>query len=384
MVTCPESHRRSGVEPSEVFHFRAATFGEPRPWREELTQVQYPLPLGRGTFILLIGTEAVRKINIMPIPLGIIGCGTHAQHHAEHYKEHFFTLNAWDPDVSAAEKIPSAKKAKTCEELLADKEVQAVLISSPDKFHLTQIEMALAAGKHVFCEKPLLVPGEELCRLENAFALAHENGLVLTTCHPRRYDKPALWLLEKLRAEHAGLRQRFGAVLGFAFDFSYHKPSKDWKHGRSLLLDHINHEIDLMNFLFGVKGFDAWKLHDSFDHYEVVGRRDDDITFRLQGTRRLNVKKYPEWCRVRFERGEVSLDMMLGIAYLIDHDRMATKVISEIVTDYDGRLERVMGDFAGQIHKTSLGYLSVPEMMMNTEAGITLQQNGIQHICVRY
>ena len=43
-----------------------------------------------------------------------------------------------------------------------------------------------------------------------------------------------------------------------------------------------------------------------------------------------------------------------------------------------------MGDFAGQIHKTSLGYLSVPEMMMNTEAGITLQQNGIQHICVRY
>jgi predicted dehydrogenase len=41
------------------------------------------------------------------------------------------------------------------ESLLADEEVQAVHLTSPNRFHLTQVLAALKAGKHVVCEKPL-------------------------------------------------------------------------------------------------------------------------------------------------------------------------------------------------------------------------------------
>jgi predicted dehydrogenase len=311
--------------------------------------------------------------------IGLIGCGTHAQHHAKHYSDHFSTYGVWDPDPAAIEKF-EGKKYDTLEDLLAEQKIDAVMICSPDEYHLTQIEMALAAGKHVFCEKPLLVPGQDMARLEAAFELAAQKRRVLTSCHPRRYDCPIWWLDEHIKPR---FYVRFGKVVSFDFDFSYHAPSNEWKQARSLLLDHVNHEVDLMNYLFGIQGFEAWKLHDGFDHYDMVGKRDDGITFRFRGTRRLKEHVYPEWCRVRFERGEVVLDMMMGVAYIIDHNKKTTKTVRNLAIDYEGRLEKVTADFAGQITGRRLGYLTRAEMLMNTEAGIVLQNEGVQRINVR-
>jgi predicted dehydrogenase len=44
------------------------------------------------------------------------------------------------------------------EELLADKEVRVVHITSPNRVHFAQASAALRAGKHVMCEKPLASP----------------------------------------------------------------------------------------------------------------------------------------------------------------------------------------------------------------------------------
>lgn len=321
-------------------------------------------------------------------PIGIIGCGGHAQHHAENHGHKFMVATVWDPDPEMAARIPSIiGPAATLEDLLACEHITAVMICSPDEYHLTQIEQALAAGKHVFCEKPLLVPGEPLERLVRAFDLAREKKLVVTSCHPRRYDKPIWWLWDRIdpRSQNPELLLRFGRVMSFSFDFSYHRPSHEWKHSRSLLLDHLNHEVDLMNMLFGIQGFDAWKLHDGPDHYAVVGKRDDGIAFHFQGTRRLEQSVYPEWCRVRFERGEVTLDMRSGVASIFDHETGETETVSGsgLKTDYSGRLERVMYDFVREIDGDSSGYLKRPEMLMNTEVGIVLQQDGPQRINVR-
>jgi predicted dehydrogenase len=321
------------------------------------------------------------------VSIGIIGCGTHAQHHANHCGETAVVCGVWDPDPKAMDAIRGAHQFPTIEALLAEEILTAVMICSPDEYHLTQIEMALAAGKHVFCEKPLLVPGEAIERLEAAFDLAKEKGLVMTSCHPRRYDRPFWWLRDEIAPDRnkPGFPIRFGKVVSFDFDFSYHEPSNQWKHTRSLLLDHLNHEVDLMNCLFGIQGFEAWKLHDGFDHYDVVGKRDDGITFHLRGTRRLKAHIYPEWCRVRFERGEVVLDMMMGVAHVSDHDNKTVETIGNLAIDYDGRLRKVMNDFADcQIQWEQTGYLSRAEMLMNTECGIVLaEKDGIQRIDVR-
>src|SRR6185295_3406992 len=47
------------------------------------------------------------------------------------------------------------------EEMLADRQVEAVIIAVADQFHVPLSLQAIAAGKHVFVEKPLGVSIEE-------------------------------------------------------------------------------------------------------------------------------------------------------------------------------------------------------------------------------
>jgi len=303
------------------------------------------------------------------IKLGIIGCGRHAQHHAEHLGSSAVIHGVWDPSEEAMSHIECAVKYHTLGALLADSAIEGVLICSPDNQHISQIEAAIYAHKHVFCEKPLLTPGDNIERLETILEVAKAHGLALTSCHPRRFDRPVIWLKKNM----ADLIERFGIVVSFDFDFSYHAPRNAWKHTRSLLLDHLNHEVDLMNFLFGVEGFRAWRRNDGFDHYDVVGQRAGGITFNFRGTRHLNEHVYPEWCRIRFERGEVVLDMMQGVATIHDHGNKKVETIENLSVDYDGRLRGVMTNFVEeQILGGKTGYLTPAEMLMNTEAGIIL------------
>jgi predicted dehydrogenase len=58
------------------------------------------------------------------------------------------------------------------EELLADADVDAVYIALPNSLHATWIVRAAEAGKHVLCEKPLVITGEELDRVEAAVGAA--------------------------------------------------------------------------------------------------------------------------------------------------------------------------------------------------------------------
>ncbi|MFM8393419.1 MAG: Gfo/Idh/MocA family protein, partial [Acidobacteriota bacterium] len=64
------------------------------------------------------------------------------------------------------------------EEALGRRDVDAVLIASPDHLHLTQTEAALAAGKHVYLEKPTTHHFEEAARFS---AAATKSGRVVQT-----------------------------------------------------------------------------------------------------------------------------------------------------------------------------------------------------------
>ncbi len=320
------------------------------------------------------------------VGLGFIGFGGHAQHHAAHLGQMGVMAGVWDPNEALLNTVPPHFRFESIEALLAAEYIDAVVICSPDEFHLEQMEMALRAGKHVFCEKPLIVPGQPIERLIGAFELAKEKNLVITSCHPRRYDRPFLWLLDKVspKADNPELLHRFGQPISVDYDFSYHKPSSEWKHGRSLMLDHLNHEVDIVNCLFGIQSFSAMKLTDSHDYYHVIGQRDDGIIFRFMGTRALEAHSYHEWCRVRFARGEVEMDMMRGVARVVDHESSTVEEIPELGIDYDSRLTKIMNDFTDcQIIWEQSGYLKPQEMLMNAEVGIVLANGGWQRVNVR-
>jgi predicted dehydrogenase len=69
------------------------------------------------------------------------------------------------------------------EEVLKDPSIQGVVLCTPHTQHTDQIVAAAAAGKHVFCEKPLSMNRADVLR---AVAAVEKAGVALAVGHERR------------------------------------------------------------------------------------------------------------------------------------------------------------------------------------------------------
>jgi predicted dehydrogenase len=87
------------------------------------------------------------------------------------------------------------------EAMLADERVDVVHITSPNRLHLPQARAALAAGKHVVCEKPLAMTAAETAEL---LALARERGLVHAVNFNIRFYPQCLEARERVAAGAIG------------------------------------------------------------------------------------------------------------------------------------------------------------------------------------
>ena len=75
-----------------------------------------------------------------------------------------------------AEKNNVDKYFSFLDKMLADENIDAVYIASPNSKHYEQAKMCLEAGKHVICEKPMVVTTEQL---EELYKLADGKNLIL-------------------------------------------------------------------------------------------------------------------------------------------------------------------------------------------------------------
>lgn len=71
--------------------------------------------------------------------------------------------------------------------VLALPEVEAVILCTPHSLHHRQVLAAAAAGKHVFCEKPLCLTREDAVE---AVAACRQAGVVLGIGHEKRFEPP--------------------------------------------------------------------------------------------------------------------------------------------------------------------------------------------------
>ena len=103
------------------------------------------------------------------INLGLIGCGDRGVSIAlwHHGKPGVQIVAVTDPDDERATRNAAprfgaqCKKHKDYKELLADKNVDAVLIGTPDHWHAKASIAAMLAGKDVYCEKPMTLTIDE-------------------------------------------------------------------------------------------------------------------------------------------------------------------------------------------------------------------------------
>lgn len=91
-------------------------------------------------------------------------------------------------------RYPQARTTTDFNDLLADADVDAVVIATPVPTHYPLAKRALEAGKHVFVEKP---PAMRVAEMEELVALAEERGLVLMPGHLLLYH-PGVHKLKEL------------------------------------------------------------------------------------------------------------------------------------------------------------------------------------------
>ncbi len=315
------------------------------------------------------------------IRYAVIGCGEHAlQSHARPALDipELELVALCDPSEHRMWEFQEAlglqggvSRYTTLELLLGRDDVDAVVVASPDKFHAETLFHAVFAGKHVLCEKPTATDDHDLQALRTSLARAAEKGLVVTSCHPRRFDRPYVWIKNRLKL----FTQELGAVISLDLDFSYHKASKVGLH-EGLLIDHLNHEYDLMNFLFGRTDCVARRLWDTQDRYHVAGIRQDGIAFSFQGTRMLETRRYPEYVRVRFARGTLTVDCESGDAECQSHETGNVQLLRAEPTDYPARFRAIMANFVASVRGDGRNYLDAEDLENNAAIGIALTRGA--------
>ncbi len=104
----------------------------------------------------------------MSTKVGVIGAGGMLQYHAAGFRQAGAEIVAVadaapGAAAKAAEKWSIAKAYDSVEAMLSDSpEIEAVSIIVPNKFHAPLTLQCLAAGKHVFCEKPPALSADEV------------------------------------------------------------------------------------------------------------------------------------------------------------------------------------------------------------------------------
>jgi len=125
------------------------------------------------------------------IGIGLIGAGFMGMLHARALSQlsDVRVLAASDPALKKAPILPGQSEAVRLypdhKELLANPEIQAVVIATPEYLHRQAVEDAAAAGKHILLEKPIATTLEDADAIIEA---AKKHRVKLMMAHLLRYD----------------------------------------------------------------------------------------------------------------------------------------------------------------------------------------------------
>jgi predicted dehydrogenase/threonine dehydrogenase-like Zn-dependent dehydrogenase len=132
-------------------------------------------------------------------------------------------------------------------EVLSDAQTDAVFILTRHDSHAELASAALAAGKHVFVEKPLAINRTQLEAVSSAFV---DESQVLMVGFNRRYAPLALSLREKFASRSQPMSIVYRANVGY-------RPPNHWLHhpreGGGVIVGEACHHIDFCCWLVGAR-----------------------------------------------------------------------------------------------------------------------------------
>lgn len=186
-----------------------------------------------------------------PINIAVVGYGGMGAYHADQLipaqKQLTHVIGTYDINQAKRELAQKNghKVYSSFSELLHDPAVEAVLIATPNDVHKELTIAALAAGKHVICEKPAAMDAAEF---DEMVAAAKQHDRTLMIHQNRRWDPDFLIMKELYQKQTMGeifqIESRVHGANGIPGDWRHLE-----KHGGGMLLDWGIHLLDQLLWL---------------------------------------------------------------------------------------------------------------------------------------
>ena len=124
--------------------------------------------------------------------IGVIGAGRIGRLHAAHLAHRIRTANLLmiadlveEAARQLAHQLHVGQAVQDYRRILDNPAIEAILICSATNTHAQIIEEAAAAGKHIFCEKPI---DHSLAKIDRALTVVEQAGVKLQIGFNRRFD----------------------------------------------------------------------------------------------------------------------------------------------------------------------------------------------------
>lgn len=214
------------------------------------------------------------------VSVGLVGLGRLGRQHAENLAYRIPNCRLTAVCSIQAEEVEEAQAQlgvpygyTDYEDMLRNKELDAIFIASPSSYHCDQIEKALAAGFHVFSEKPLGLYMEEALRVQEAVR-SHPNQVFMLG-FMRRYDRSYVYAKRKIEAGAIGepvLIRCYGLDPAQAMPGFLQFAKSNYSGG--LFLDMAIHDLDLARWYLGVEAERVWAIGGSHRYTELAQLQD--------------------------------------------------------------------------------------------------------------
>ena len=152
----------------------------------------------------------------MTITIGLIGAGRMGQvfgHHLAFTVSGVKLVAVADVNAAQAAEVAARYGAESSyadyQALLERKDIDAVVIATPTNTHVEVVKAATAAGKHIFCEKPLALT---LAGCDEAIAATNAAGVKFQVGFMRRYDPAYAAAKEKIDTGVIGTPVMFKSI----------------------------------------------------------------------------------------------------------------------------------------------------------------------------
>ncbi|MBI5928006.1 MAG: Gfo/Idh/MocA family oxidoreductase [Chloroflexi bacterium] len=189
------------------------------------------------------------------IGIGVIGIGRMGQVYASHVASQIedatlvAVADAYPPTLEAfTAKSNSVKGYSDYHDLLADKEIQGVIVATSTSTHRDVVLAAAAAGKAIFCEKPTALT---LAATDEMLTAVHKAGVMFQVGFMRRFDKAYVEARRQIDADVIGQPIVIRSIGRDPFRTSLEFANPAVSGG--LIVDMAIHDFDIIRWMMGAE-----------------------------------------------------------------------------------------------------------------------------------